>query len=105
MLFGFFLTLPTVVFWVAVSISKFAGHPEFSDAMLFMGSVTHLAYTLLFPALGLLVAVLTRREIEIMESHSNLYRVESNNRRINNVLINWCVILLALLVVALLNDI
>ena len=105
MFWGFAVTLPTVFFWFTVALSKFTGYNELTDMMLFYGKVSYVFFTIFFPMLGIAIAVATRSKIENMESLSNLYRVESNNRRINGILINWCVVLLAVLVVALFNDI
>lgn len=105
MFLGFAATIPTVFFWFTVAISKVTGYNELTDMMIFYGKSSYMFLTIFFPMVGIAIAIRTRSKIESMESHSNLYRVESNNRRVNNILINWCVILLAMLVVALFNDI
>ena len=101
--FGFLLTLPTVLFWLAVFASRFLGMMKLADHFL-VGSYAYLFITFFLPFSAIIVSVFSRMQIINQEDKTQIYAEQSNNMKLNKRLLNWCVLLFAILVIALLID-
>lgn len=99
---GFLFTIPTFLFWIAVVGSRFSFFDALADRFLFYGMVTYIGFTFILPTIGLLIGIFTRMRIIEQESKTRIYSEQTNNMKLNQRLINWCVLLYTLLVVALL---
>lgn len=103
-LIGFLITLPTIFFWMAVFASRYLGFNKMADNFLFYGMGTYIGFTFLLPTLALIVGIITRMRIVEEESKTRIYAEETTNLKLNQRLINWCVLLYSILVLALLID-
>ena len=101
---GYLVTLPTILFWLTVFASRYLGFIHLADMFLFMGMISYIGITFFLPSIAIIIAIATRMKILEEESKTRIYSVETNNIKLNQRLINWCVFLYAILVIALLID-
>jgi len=104
LIFAYILTVPTLIFWMAVGVSVFLHNHRFVDILLFNGTITRVVFAALFPFLSLIIATISRVSLRQQAIAQNLWHRDTPAMKVNQGLINWSVILLGAMFISLINN-
>lgn len=103
-LLAYLLTIPTILFWLAVAYSVFAHNHRYVDWLLAPGKVSHVTLVFVLPFISLIIALICRISLKREAIARNLWHVETPELRSNQGLINWNVVLIGVMFISLINN-
>jgi len=104
MMIGFLTTIPTVSFWIAVAIAHFLRNPKYVNILLsFGGSFTHIILVAGLPICSFIIAMISHHALRREAISRNLWHRETNDMRVNQNLIVWSILLLAVTIIDLIK--
>ena len=104
LILAYALTIPTIFYWVAVAISVFMHNHKYVDVLLAPGIVSRILLTFVLPLISFTIAVICRVNLRQRAIAQNLWHRETQEMKVNQGLINWSVILIAVMIISLINN-
>lgn len=102
---GFVLTIPTIVFWGVVAYSFLTHNHTYVDEMLsFGGAFSRIFLGAILPLASFSVAMICRIGLRKQAIARNMWHRETPEMKVNQSLINWCVILISVMFLSLINN-
>jgi hypothetical protein len=101
---AYLLTLPAILFWLAVGVSLFLNDQRLINAFMTPGAAGRVIVTFLMPFLSFLIAVYCRANLRRKAIAMNLWHRETDELRANQGLINWSVVLMGIMFISLINN-
>lgn len=105
MLFGFLITVPSVLFWCLVMYGRFSHDYIYLDTILTCGGTfCILLLKGLFPLASLLIAYFCNKAIQRQAINQNVWHTETQMMRLNRNLINWNALLILMMILSYFNN-
>lgn len=102
---GFLLTIPTVVFWCAVAYSSFTHNHTYVDAILSLGgTVSRVLLVVILPLASFAISLILRMGLRQQAIARNMWHRDTPEMKINQRLINWNMLLIAVMVISFINN-
>ena len=102
---GFALTIPTLLFWGAVAYSVLTHNHVYVDEMLsFGGTFSRVLLGAILPFASFILALVCRIGLRQQAIARNVWHRETPEMKVNQSLINWCVILISVMFLSLINN-
>jgi uncharacterized membrane protein YbhN (UPF0104 family) len=102
---GFVLTIPTLFFWGAVGYSFLTHNHTYVDEMLsFGGTYSRILFGAILPLASFSLALISRIGLRKQAIARNVWHRETPEMKVNQNLINWCVILISVMCLSLINN-
>lgn len=101
---AYLLTVPTILFWLAVAVSVFIHDHRFVDWLLAPGTVSRVVLAFVLPFISLVIALICRVSLKQEAIARNLWHIETPELRVNQGLINWNVVLIGVMFISLINN-
>jgi hypothetical protein len=102
---GFVLTIPTLLFWGAVGYSFLTHNHTYVDEILsFGGTYSRILLGAILPLASFTLALVSRIGLRKQAIARNVWHRETPEMKVNQNLINWCVILISVMFLSLINN-
>ncbi|MFI5134209.1 MAG: hypothetical protein ACHQD9_00020 [Chitinophagales bacterium] len=101
---AYLLTVPTVLFWLAVAVSVITHNHRYVDVVLELGSFSHVLIAFVLPFTSFIIALICRVSLRQQAIAKNIWHRETQEMKVNQGLMNWCMILMAVMIISLINN-
>ena len=102
---AFALTIPTLVFWCAVAYSFLTHNHTYVDLILAHGGIiSHILLVAILPLASFGIGLLLRLGLRQQAIARNVWHRDTPEMKVNQGLINWNVLLIAVMIISLINN-
>ncbi|HYV92196.1 MAG TPA: hypothetical protein VE978_10450 [Chitinophagales bacterium] len=102
---GFALTIPTLLFWGTVAYSFLTHNHMYVDEMLSLGGTySRVLLGAILPLASFALALVCRIGLRKQAIARNVWHRDTPEMKVNQNLINWCVILISVMFLSLINN-
>jgi len=104
LIIAYLLTVPTLIFWLTVAISVVTHNHRYVDIVLGLGSLSHFIIAFFLPFTSFIIALVCRISLRQQAIAKNIWHRETQEMKVNQGLMNWCMILMAVMIISLINN-